>query len=48
MLQLVIGVAIGAAIATAVSRVYTEREKQRLVDDLARLFEAEAKDRGEK
>ncbi|HMM21861.1 MAG TPA: hypothetical protein PKA10_14175 [Selenomonadales bacterium] len=39
MMRLLIGVLLGAAIATAVSHIYNERDKQLLVDELARQYE---------
>lgn len=39
MMRLLIGILLGAAIATTVSHIYNERDKQLLVDELARHYE---------
>ncbi len=37
MLRFLLGVAVGATIATLAGRAYREREKQHLVDEIAKL-----------
>lgn len=39
MLKFLAGIVVGAAIATIVGHTYREREKQQLVDEIARLYE---------
>ncbi len=37
MLRFLLGVAVGVALTTVASHAYREREKQRLVDEIAKL-----------
>lgn len=41
MLRFLFGVAVGASFATIAGRLYREHQKQRLVDQIAKLHEHE-------
>lgn len=44
MLQFLLGVAVGATLATMAGHMYREREKQHLVNEIAKLHELEDRD----
>lgn len=48
MLKFLAGVALGAVIATVVGHSYREREKEQLVDEIARLYEEKCREPAER
>jgi hypothetical protein len=46
MLRFLLGVAVGVAVATVASHAYREREKQYLVDEIAKLHAENREDNG--
>ncbi len=47
MLKFLAGVALGAIVATLVGHTYREREKEQLVDEIARLYEEKCREPAE-